>query len=308
MAINKVSNNVSKNHSGLKNLVSYVLNFEKTHGQFIEVTGPYESDSIDADTITKEWVREKRLWGKDFGRMYAHNIISFHKYENITPEQVLRIALRLTRMFFREYQCLIAVHQDKNHLHAHIITNTVSFVSGKKMHQTKYDLQAQKDFTNDICREMGLSVAEKGRHFDGTEIEQGEIMSWDKNKYKLLVNSEKKSYLVDLAVAITEAKTKSYSREEFISSMKEAGWDVIWTESRKYITFIQQGTDKRVRDINISKTFNMTISKEALEHEFERKAEQRQQLQSAGNYRNLANQIGRSAGQNQSAGVHHSRV
>lgn len=308
MAINKVAGKPSKKHGGLRNLLEYVLRNEKVKEGYVAITGPYDAESINYNEVYRTWLREKRFWKKDTGRMYSHNIISFHKDEAVTPEQVLEIGKAFVDRFFPEHQSVIAVHQDKDHLHCHIITNTVSYVDGRKLHQTKNELQEQKDYTNELCRQQGLSVAEKGRHFDGSEIEKETILSWDKSKYKLLVDDEKKSYLVDLAVAIESARRESYNREAFILSMKEAGWDVNWTDSRKNITFVNQETEKKVRDTNISKTFTVDIGKEALERDFERKTELRQQLASAANSRGFASEAGRSTGQVKKAGLSHSRV
>ncbi len=42
-----------------------------------------------------------------------------------------------------------------------------------------------KQFTNQMCRERELTVAEKGKHFDGSRIEKGEVIAWSKDKYNL---------------------------------------------------------------------------------------------------------------------------
>ncbi len=52
-------------------------------------------------------------------------------------------------------------------------------IDGRKLHQSKKDLEQQKVFTNNLCRERELHVAEKGYHFDGTPIESGEIITWN---------------------------------------------------------------------------------------------------------------------------------
>ncbi|MBR4344216.1 MAG: relaxase/mobilization nuclease domain-containing protein [Lachnospiraceae bacterium] len=89
----------------------------------------------------------------------------------------------------------MSVHQDRDHLHCHIVTNSVSYIDGIKLHQTKKDLQAQKDFTNSLCRERGLSVTEKGFHFDGTRISFGHLSAWSKDKY-FIKNSVYKTILI----------------------------------------------------------------------------------------------------------------
>ena len=127
-----------------------------------------------------------------------------------------------------------------------------------------------KDFTNQMCKDKELSIAEKGKHFNGESIEKGELIAWSKDKYNLLNDSSRKSYVTDCAVAILEVlEDICESISDFINAMQDKGWKVNWTDKRKNITFENEKGEK-VRDTNISKTFNMNIGKEALIHEFER--------------------------------------
>ena len=203
--------------------------------------------------------------------MYAHNVISFHRDEKITPAECLEIGETFADRFFPDHQSLVGVHQDKDHLHCHIVTNSVSYINGKKLHQSKLDLERQKQYTNTLCRERGLSVAEKGRHFNGTQIEDGEIRSWNKDKYNLLIDKAKDSYVADCALAVLEVTPKSTSREEFIQHMSERGWTVQWKDNRKHIVFMDQ-KGRKVRDSNLARTFSMDVGKEALYGEFKRAA------------------------------------
>lgn len=275
MAINKVVNKSTKSHGAMRNVIEYVLRDDKVKQGFVEVTGPYAAETINYDDVYRTWLEEKKLWDKDSGRMYAHNIISFHKDEVVTPAEVLDIGKEFADRFFPGHQCVIGVHQDKDHLHCHIVTNSVSYIDGLKLHQTKRDLEQQKEYTNSLCMERGLSIAEKGHHFDGSRIEEGEITAWSKDKYNLLINDSKKSFVAECAIALMETVPQSASREEFISGMEERGWSVQWEDNRKHIVFQNQNGNK-VRDSNIEKTFSgMEINKEVLLNEFTRQNELR---------------------------------
>ena len=158
----------------------------------------------------------------------------------------------------------MAVHKDKNHIHCHLVTNSVSYEDGRKLHNTKKDLECMKQLTNQMCRERGLTIAEKGNHFDGSEIEKGEVIAWNKDKYNLFRQHAKDSFVADCAMAVLKALENCISKEKFIEKMKQFGWSVNWTEKRKHITF-QNQDGKKVRDSNLSKTFHLDISKEGLE-------------------------------------------
>ena len=73
----------------MRNVLEYVLRDEKVKEGYVEIAGPYSGETINYDEVYRSWLAEKRLWDKDSGRMYAHNIISFHKDEQVTPEQVI---------------------------------------------------------------------------------------------------------------------------------------------------------------------------------------------------------------------------
>ena len=272
MAINKTINKRTNTHGAMRNCIEYVLRQDKTNELFTYVTGPYCHDEINYDLVYRTFLEEKNVWDKDSGRMYAHNIISWHKDEQITQEQAFEFGKEFAEKWFSGFQTLVAVHKDKDHIHCHLVTNSVSYEDGRKLHNTKKDLERMKQLTNQMCRERGLTVAEKGKHFDESQIEKGEVIAWSKDKYNLFRQQVKYSFVADCAMAVLKALENCISKEKFIEKMKQFGWNVNWTEKRKHITF-QNQDGKKVRDSNLSKTFHLDISKEDLENEFDRNYE-----------------------------------
>ena len=269
MAVNKTINKRTNTHGAMRNCIEYVLRQDKTGELLTYVTGPYCHDEINYDLVYRTFLEEKKMWNKDSGRMYAHNIISWHKDEQITLEQALEFGKEFAENWFSGFQTLMAVHKDKDHIHCHLVTNSVSYEDGRKLHNTKKDLERMKQLTNQMCRERGLTVAEKGKHFDGSQIEKGEVIVWSKDKYNLFHQQVKDSLVADCAMAVLKALENCISKEKFKEKMKQFGWNVNWTEKRKHITF-QNQDGKKVRDSNLSKTFHLDISKEGLENEFDR--------------------------------------
>ena len=272
MAINKTINKRTNTHGAMRNCIEYVLRQDKTSELLTYVTGPYCHDEINYDLVYRTFLEEKKVWDKDSGRMYAHNIISWHKDEQITLEQALEFGKEFAEKWFSGFQTLVAVHKDKDHIHCHLVTNSVSYEDGRKLHNTRKDLERMKQLTNQMCRKCGLTVAEKGKHFDGSQIEKGKVIAWSKDKYNLFRQQAKDSFVADCAMAVLKALENCISKEKFIEKMKQFGWNVNWTEKRKHITF-QNQDGKKVRDSNLSKTFHLDISKEDLENEFDRNYE-----------------------------------
>ena len=267
MAVNKTINKRTNTHGAMRNCIEYVLRQDKTSELLTYVTGPYCHNEINYDLVYRTFLEEKKMWNKDTGRMYAHNIISWHKDEQITPEQAFEFGKEFAEKWFSGFQTLVAVHKDKDHIHCHLVTNSVSYEDGRKLHNTRKDLERMKQLTNQMCRERGLTVAEKGKHFDGSQIEKGEVIAWSKDKYNLFRQQVKDSFVAGCAMAVLKALENCISKEKFIEKMKQFGWNVNWTEKRKHITF-QNQEGKKVRDSNLFKTFHLDISKEGLENEF----------------------------------------
>lgn len=268
MAINKVANKGRTSRAAMRNVIEYVLQKDKIKDNLTYFSGPYEYNDITWDNVYKAFNNEKDLWGKNTGRLYMHHIISFPPNEKITPQEALDFAKEFVEKTLPEYQVLCAVHQDKSHTHIHLVANTVSYIDGNKLHQSKKDLQDMKDITNDMCLRRGLTVAQKGVHYDGTTIEKGEIISWEKNQYRTLINNTKKSYVIDCAKAVMDSIKSAINKETFIQKMYNKGWKTNWSDNRKYITFINN-EGKKVRNSNIEKTFNIKCSKDELNKKFE---------------------------------------
>ena len=249
MAVNKTINKRTNTHGAMRNCIEYVLRQDKTGELLTYVTGPYCHDEINYDLVYRTFLEEKKMWNKDSGRMYAHNIISWHKDEQITLEQAFEFGKEFAEKWFSGFQTLVAVHKDKEHIHCHLVTNSVSYEDGRKLHNTRNDLERMKQLTNQMCRERGLTVAEKGKHFDGSQIEKGEVIAWSKDKYNLFRQQVKESFVADCAMAVLKALENCISKEKFIEKMKQFGWNVNWTEKRKHITFQNQDGKKCVTAI-----------------------------------------------------------
>lgn len=274
MAINKTVNKSTKTHGAMRNCIEYVLKESKVNENLIYVSGPFSADKITYDTVYRSFLDEKKLWDKDSGRMYAHNIISWHKDETITPEQAFEFGKEFVEKWFDGFQTLMSVHMDREHVHLHMVTNTVSYLDGHKLHTKKQDLQEMKMLTNQMCESRGWKVPKKGKDYHGNNLETGHVIAWNKDKYNLLLNNAKESYVAACGLAVMEAKSTACDKAEFIQTMKEKGWHVIWKESKKNITFVNE-EGKRVRDRTILKSFNMNITKGELLDEFIRNDERR---------------------------------
>ena len=259
----------------INSILDYVTKEEKTDLQLLS------GMNCSPETVYDEMQATKEVYGKTGGRTYKHFVQSFHKDENIIPEQAHEIAQVFADQCkqFQGFEVLIATHKDKKHIHTHFIVNSVSFEDGHKFRMNKNELQEMKDLSDQLCRQRGLYICEKGKTFEGAERE--ETTAYSKETYRLLKKAEQgevKSYIQDIALSILDCKEQATSRQDFIQKMNERGYGVDWQDNHKYITFVdlarQEKGEKqcKVRNNKLERYYNMDFGKESMELEFERNA------------------------------------
>lgn len=133
---------------------------------------------------------------------------------------------------FKGYQCVVVTHMNTAHIHNHIIMNSVNFENGQKFHQSAREMQQAKEYSNQLCREYGLSFTE-------SKADPFRIPAWKKR----------------LCRTIKEAMENCATREEFIAFMAEYGYKVRWEPNQKYITYTTP-ENVRCRDNKYFANFN----------------------------------------------------
>lgn len=194
-------------------------------------------------------------YGKTDGRMFYHLVQSFSPEENITPETAHEIALKFAEREFPEYEVLVATHTDKAHIHSHFIINSVSCENGYKLRPPKDFIAGLRNASDKLCTEYGLSVLKPS-------TKQKKVQQMSSKEYRSAVRGE--SYKMQLAAAIDDAMAAARSKQDFIQLMEAEGYGVVWTDERKYITYITQD-GKRCRDRSLHEEKYL---KENMEYEF----------------------------------------
>ena len=137
--------------------VRYVLNGDKTQEQILTARL-----NCDPDREARQMLETKRDYGKEDGVQYYHMIQSFRPGE-ITPELALEIAKEFASEHLPGYQTVIGVHVDKEHIHAHILFNSVNADTGEKYHSNARSYYRQiRAISDRLCEEHGLSVIVRG--------------------------------------------------------------------------------------------------------------------------------------------------
>lgn len=103
----------------------------------------------------------RELWGKNDG-VQAHHVIQSFKPGEVTPEQANEIGRELAKKMAVGFECAIYTHTDKDHIHNHIVINSVNYENGRKFHaHGKKAIDAFREASDELCKAHGLSTIEQ---------------------------------------------------------------------------------------------------------------------------------------------------
>ena len=204
--------------ASLKKSLDYITKECKTNDNLITAINCNKESAYDEMMFTK------REFNKLNGRDKVHIVQAFSPEENITKQEAHKIGIKFAE-YFKNYEIVIATHIDKEHIHNHLILNSVNFVDGKKMHTNKHDLEKIKEYSNKLCNESNLKTIPIHKKYRDIK----------NNEYQIMLKG--KSWKGRLISAIDFSLSNTNSKEEFILYMNQFGYDVNWQNTRKYITY-----------------------------------------------------------------------
>ena len=153
MAITKILARKGRLDVGIR----YVLNGDKTQERVLTA-----HLNCDPGHECRQMLETKRAVGKEDGVQYYHLIQSFRPGE-VSPELALEIAREFAEEHLAGYQTVIGIHVDREHIHAHILFNSVNADTGEKYHSNARSYYRQiRAISDRLCREHGLSVIMQG--------------------------------------------------------------------------------------------------------------------------------------------------
>ena len=141
--------------SHLKNALEYIQNPDKTE-ECVLVGGI----NCLPDTAFEQMEETKNIFHKTSKRQGYHVIISFSPEEKVTVEQAMYVLEHFAKdVLGDDYEAVYAVHTDREHMHGHLIWNSVSMTTGKKYNSPKSNWKNHlQPITNKYCDELGLSI------------------------------------------------------------------------------------------------------------------------------------------------------
>lgn len=127
----------------------------------------YKCLNCDEDNPCDDMEFTKERFRKKDGVLAYHGYQSFKEGE-VTPDVAHEIGVKFAEEMFKDYEVVVATHQNTNHIHNHFIMNSVSFKSGKKYNNNLTNISKIRHISDSLCLEYGLSVLDEDKFYKRT--------------------------------------------------------------------------------------------------------------------------------------------
>lgn len=191
------------------------------------------------ETAEDDFMFAHRASGK-IGKNLAFHLIQAFAPGEVTEDEAHKIGEELAREILgSKYSYVIATHNDKNHIHNHIVFCACDNIDHNKYHDCKRSYWQIRNASDRLCKEHNLSIVIPDKNSPRKSHSYGE---WKARK-------EGTSWKARLKVDIKESLEFCSSYEQFLKRMRDKGYDIKNEnpEDGKYITFKAHGQEKWIR-------------------------------------------------------------
>ena len=204
------------NYNYLESYSNKDYDFKNEKAEYVSCINCSEYDPYGDMKFTKEQYRK------------TDNVLAFHGYQSfkegeVTADVAHEIGVKFAEEMFRDYEVVVATHQNTNHIHNHFIINSVSYKTGKKYNNNRANLAKLRQISDSICAEYGLSVLDENIAYKNTY--KHKVLNDD--YYKILKEDLDNviSYSVTLKQVIERLKKLNYqvySRNGILTIYKDS--------------------------------------------------------------------------------------
>ena len=222
-------------HARLDNRINYALNEAKTQrtetGQILQT-----AINCQLDSAYQDMMQTKRRWDKEKRPIQGYHIIHSFAPGEVTPEQAHRLSVEFAeRLLQGRFEAVVATHIDHQHIHAHIVFNSVSCTDGKMYRDNfKAYFGDIRGISNEISRENDLSVIEpkkKGKAYAEWNAEQ-----CGKPTVRGLIRQ-------DIDAALHDA----FTLQSFYETLQKQGYTIKRGANVKHTAVKPPGSDRFIR-------------------------------------------------------------
>ena len=244
--------------NNLKQSINYIINPEKTinkdYGKssysYLEIENTennYKNEKVcyvSSINCSERNSYEDMLFTKEeYGK--TNGILGFHGYQSfkegeVTSDIAHEIGVKFAEEMFKDFEVVVATHQNTNHIHNHFIVNSVSFKTGKKYNNNRTNLAKLRHISDSLCAEYGLSTLDEDIGY--------------KNTYKNKVLSD--DYYRILKEDLDNIISYSVTLKQVFDRMRTLGYKIY--SHNGIITIYKDNEDK----VRIEKAFGKEYSKD----------------------------------------------
>ncbi len=246
-----------KTRQHLKDSIAYVMRESKTQkGKHV-----FGNSGHRPDLVLRTFRETKAIWGKDWGRQAYHYILTFAEEDQVDPGLAQEITEAFMAALFPEedHDWVGCVHTDTEHVHSHIIFNSVNRNTGRKYRYEKGDWEKTiQRIADEICQRHHLRTI--AYDYD----ESGKAVKKDAGA-KIATNHEKHDQRRKRTADLVRQDLDRYvfqsgSFEELLDLMRADGHKARRGVSKKYgeyVTFTPQGMDRGVRTYALGEAYTV---------------------------------------------------
>ena len=246
--------------NNLKQSINYIINPEKTinknYGKnsysYLETENTennYKNEKVcyvSSINCSERNPYEDMLFTKEeYGK--TNGILAFHGYQSfkegeVTSDIAHEIGVKFAEEMFKDFEVVVATHQNTNHIHNHFIVNSVSFKNGKKYNNNRTNLAKLRHISDSLCAEYGLSTLDEDIGY--------------KNTYKNKVLSD--DYYRIIKEDLDDVISYSVTLKQVFDRMRILGYKIY--SNNGIITIYKDNEDK----VRIEKAFGKEYSKDSI--------------------------------------------
>ena len=238
-AVKYVMNKEKTTAVSLQDALDYAANRDKTEQSCFE-----SSYACTLETAFADMRQTKERWHKSGGVQGYHLVQSFAAGE-VSPELAHQIAKELAdRVLGGQYEYVIGTHLNTDHIHSHIVWNSVSCVDGKKYRSNyKSYVTEIRAVSDKLCQKYRLSVidTENSNHVAKPYAE------W------LAEKNNQPTWRTAIRQDVDEAIQQSLTWRQFLTVLDRKGYEV--RMGRKYPVLRPPGKERFVRFKTLGKRY-----------------------------------------------------
>lgn len=236
----------------LKKAIDYICNGDKTDDEIYVTTY-----LCSRENAHKEFELTKKQFNSRT-KTLAHHLIQSFVPEEVSFEEAHQVGIELCEKILEgKYEYVLATHIDKDHIHNHIIFNSIDVEEGKIYHSYYGSYMNIRNQNDKLCREHNLFVIDQETEKEINEIKRRKFVNW----YDWNEDKKGSSYKSRLQFDIDRTIKQSINWQDFLSKMGSYGYEI---KHGKHIAFRSKNQQRFTRAKTIGANYTEERMKERI--------------------------------------------